>query len=78
MAILDYMSQSVLFPVHSFLFRVLRTIPQDVTFNQGRFLELVTSWGPNTIYYSIDLSKATDRFPLRLIQFTLTPMFGVE
>lgn len=38
-ALLDYWSQTSLKPVHDFLFRILRTIPQDVTFNQGSFKE---------------------------------------
>jgi len=42
-AILDYWSQTVLRPVHFFLFGVLRKIPQDVTFDQGSFLEKVNS-----------------------------------
>lgn len=40
-AILDYWSQTVLLPVHLFLFSVLRRIPQDVTFDQGSFLDKV-------------------------------------
>lgn len=38
-AILDYWSQTALRPVHDLLFRVLRTIPQDVTFAQESFKE---------------------------------------
>jgi hypothetical protein len=39
-AILDYFSQTVLYPLHSYLFRMLSKIPQDCTFNQGKFIEL--------------------------------------
>lgn len=35
--ILDYFSQSVLRPLHLYLFKVLRKIPQDCTFEQGSF-----------------------------------------
>lgn len=76
-AILDYFSQAALRPVHFFLFGILRKIPQDVTFDQGAFLEKVQSWG-NVKYYSIDLSKATDRFPIDLICIVLEGFFTKE
>lgn len=40
-AVFDYWSQTVLRPIHAFLFDILRIIPQDMTFNQGRFVEVV-------------------------------------
>jgi hypothetical protein len=40
-AILDYFSQTVLKGLHSYLFRVLKKLPQDMTFNQGAFVENV-------------------------------------
>lgn len=73
-AILDYWSQSALRPVHDFLFRILRPIPQDMTFNQGGFLDEVAKWGSGRLY-SVDLTKATDRFPIRLISRVLGPIF---
>lgn len=60
-AILDYWSQTVLRPLHDYLFRVLRKIPQDCTFNQGSFTQKTQSW---EYYYSYDLTAATDRFPI--------------
>lgn len=75
-AILDYWSQTALRPVHQFLFQVLRLIPQDMTFNQGSFLDHVKSWGEGCTLYSIDLTAATDRFPVRLIQMVLEGHFG--
>lgn len=42
-AVLDYFSQSCLRPIHLWLFRILRKIPQDYTFNQGGFLEVISS-----------------------------------
>jgi len=67
-AIGDYFSQTVLRRFHLYLFRVLRRIPQDVTFDQGRFKEMVKDWD---IYYSVDLKSATDRFPIDLISKVL-------
>lgn len=40
-AILDYFSQTVLKGLHSYLYRALRKIPQDVTFDQGAFKSLI-------------------------------------
>jgi len=76
-AILDYWSQTALRPLHDFLFRVLRTIPQDRTFSQGRFKDFVSSWGEVTLF-SIDLTAATDRFPVRVIVDVLEHKFGTE
>jgi len=57
---LDYFSQTVLKPLHEYLFAVLRKIPQDQTYDQGGFRKALEG---AEIYYSIDLSNATDRFP---------------
>lgn len=63
-AILDYWSQTALRPLHDYLFKVLRKIPQDCTFEQGSFKEKVKDW---KVFYSLDLSNATDRFPFIVI-----------
>nr|UPW42144.1 MAG: putative RNA dependent RNA polymerase [Inner Mongolia sediment mitovirus 3] len=67
-AILDYFSQESLRPLHSWLYKVLRKIPQDCTFNQGSFRDKLKDcdW-----YYSIDLTAATDRFPISVISNVL-------
>jgi hypothetical protein len=57
--ILDYWSQTVLIPLHSTLFKVLRKIDGDCTFDQLSHTSLKD--GP---FYSIDLTSATDRFPV--------------
>jgi hypothetical protein len=77
-AILDYWSQTALRPLHDYLFRVLRTIPQDRTFSQGMFKDFVASWGEGVTLYSIDLTSATDRFPIDLIVGVLQHKFGFE
>jgi hypothetical protein len=76
-AILDYWSQTALRPLHDRLFGILRVIPQDMTFSQGEFHERVRDWGGqgDGVFYSVDLSKATDRFPISLISFTLEGLF---
>jgi hypothetical protein len=67
-AILDYWSQTVLRPVHYLLFQVLKRIPQDKTFAQGAFKDNLKD---SDIYYSVDLTAATDRFPMSLIEEVL-------
>lgn len=62
---LDYWSQTSLRALHFYLFRVLRNIHQDCTFDQGKFQELVLNKGSK--YYSIDLTACTDRFPIQFI-----------
>lgn len=77
-AILDYWSQTALRPLHQFLFKVLRLIPQDMTFNQGSFSDHVKSWGEGVTLHSVDLTAATDRFPIRLIERVLEGYFGLS
>jgi len=106
-AILDYWSQQALRPIHEVLATVLRRLPQDCTFDQGKF---VTSLGLARVtdtecrdlpflddrglpqfgqafprfkgrtyserFYSVDLSNATDRFPIALQQEVLAGLFG--
>jgi hypothetical protein len=67
-AILDYFSQTVLRPLHLYLFRALKKIPQDVTFDQSKFKELIKDW---EYFHSVDLSAATDRFPALFISEVL-------
>jgi len=40
-AILDYWSQTALRSLHLYIFKVLKKIPQDCTFNQGSFTDKV-------------------------------------
>lgn len=80
-AILDYWSQTALRPLHDRLFGILRNIPQDMTFCQGEFYERVQGWaegGKGEVLYSVDLSKATDRFPISFISFVLEGGFDAS
>lgn len=73
-AILDYYTQSVLRPIHLGLFTVLRKFPSDCTFAQSEGLNLDPASGA---YHSLDLSSATDRFPLELQKELLAQLIGV-
>lgn len=62
--ILDYFSQSALKPLHHFLYSLLKKIRQDCTFDQASFKEKLVGAKE---FYSIDLTAATDRFPIKVI-----------
>jgi len=62
-AILDWFSQEALRPFHNYLFSVLRTFSQDRTFTQD---PVITDKHRKQSYHSLDLSAATDRFPISL------------
>lgn len=74
-AIGDYWSQTSLKPLHSYLNTVLRTIPQDRTFNQGFGLKGLTFCSDKT-YYSFDLKAFTDRLPIKILIGLLTSAYG--
>lgn len=74
-AIFDYFSQTSLIPLHKYLFKVLRKIPQDFTFDQTGF---ESSLRGSEIFYSIDLTAFTDRFPIRLNRDLLEVRIGPE
>lgn len=76
-AILDYYSQQALRPLHQYLFRLLKKIPQDSTFDHSKSIDtLVPSKGSQ--FHSIDLSNATDRFPIEIQRLIIETMFGKE
>jgi hypothetical protein len=73
--VLDYWSQTVLKPVHDKIMDILRKIPQDCTFDQGSFLSKLSK--PNDdVYYSFDLTNATDRLPLELQKTVIGRILG--
>nr|QIR30243.1 RNA-dependent RNA polymerase [Plasmopara viticola lesion associated mitovirus 20] len=62
-AILDYWSQCALRPLHKAIFRWFSVCQQDMTMNQLGIESCIGKW-PS--YHSLDLSAATDRFPISL------------
>lgn len=77
-ALLDSITQTVLSPVHNYMFDILRKIPNDGTFNQDaavvRATEKHKKYG---ISYSFDLSSATDRLPRKLTSAILESLVKV-
>lgn len=66
-AMVDYWTQVALKPLHDSIFRILRTIPQDGTFDQNAAVRSASLEMEGATYVaSFDLSAATDRLPVRL------------
>jgi hypothetical protein len=63
-AMVDYLSQFTLRPIHDGILHLLRSLPQDRTFTQNPY----NNWDTQNSepFYSLDLSAATDRFPVTL------------
>jgi len=69
----DYWTQTCLYPLHKAVFALLRGIKSDCTFNQGSFRKKLAG---KSIYFSIDLSNATDRFPALLQRTVVASITG--
>lgn len=63
--ITNYWLQVCLEPLHTAILALLKNIPQDGTFNQISPIKLlVDTVKPGQVFYSFDLSSATDRLPI--------------
>jgi hypothetical protein len=72
-AMVDYLSQFTLRRVHDHLLHNLKKLSQDRTFTQDPF----NNWSINGDYfYSLDLSAATDRFPVILQKKLLSYIYN--
>lgn len=79
-AITDWWTQLVFKPIHEAMFKTLKSIPQDGTFDQVRPLrELIARVRlmDSQILYSFDLSAATDRLPIDL-QVQILNLCGIR
>jgi len=72
-AMVDAWTQWLMTPLHLLVFDLLKFFKTDGTFNQRspilNLIELFQNplgWVPKTTFYSLDLSAATDRLPIRL------------
>jgi len=76
-AIVDIWTQSLFKPLHDTLFGILEKLPNDGTFNQDlsfkRAREKAIKYN---CAYSVDLSAATDRLPIKLQSKLLDIMFN--
>lgn len=77
-AMVSLITQTLMAPLHKWIFSMLKLIPTDGTFNQTLPVErLIESFKKDGHWVaSYDLSAATDRLPLRLQVDLLRPLLG--
>jgi len=63
-AITNWWIQVALKPLHNALFSILRRIEEDGTHDQLKPFNKLIGNGSSEMFYSFDLSAATDRLPL--------------
>lgn len=74
-AIFDYWSQTALKPLHDVTFDILKGFKGDCTFDQLSSRRWLKVPGP---YYSLDLTAATDRFPVSIQEAILARVIDPE
>jgi len=78
-ALCDSWTQSVFEPLHNVLFDVLRTLPNDGTFDQdASYCRVQRKSLEAKGIYCADLSAATDRLPIILQEYILNELFGKQ
>jgi hypothetical protein len=80
-AIADSITQALLAPLHRYIFGLLKQLPMDGTFNQvaplNRLIDLRKEGVLGShLFWSYDLSAATDRLPIDLQAQVLNLLFG--
>jgi len=65
-ALTNWWIQLCLLPLHESIFRFLRSIPMDGTFNQIAPIQRLIDFGLSDKFSCFDLSSATDRLPMKL------------
>lgn len=74
-AILDYFSQTALKPLHDRIFKILESLEGDCTFRQNKPQMFLTKEEGNS-YHSLDLTAATDRFPIEVQETVIANLVG--
>nr|WIR83945.1 MAG: RNA-dependent RNA polymerase [Ulva mito-like virus 2] len=62
----NYFAQRALKPIHNYLMEVLRTIPEDGTYDHGQAAMKIKVKTLTMTPYCFDMTSATDRFPVWL------------
>lgn len=76
-AMVDVWTQSVLKPLHNFLFDFLKEIPNDATFDQEAAVKrCFAKASVSRKSFGYDLSAATDRLPIQLQESVLAGLIG--
>lgn len=75
-ALVDIWTQSLLSPLHDLLFSFLKELPNDGTFDQDKsFFRAQAKARVSKVVYSVDLSSATDRLPIKIQEEILNSLF---
>lgn len=74
-AISDYFSQLYLKPIHNKIMNKLHNLPCDRTYTQSPFHKWEIN---NESFWSLDLSSATDRFPVELQKRLMARIFDMK
>jgi len=78
-ALVDSVTQSIMKPLHLAMFRVLRLLPNDGTFDQDASVARCSQKAVKyNKAYSFDLSAATDRLPVTLTGNIIESLFGLN
>jgi hypothetical protein len=78
-ALVDSITQSVMKPLHLGLFKILRSLPNDGTFDQDASVTRCSVKAQEAgKAYSFDLSAATDRLPVSLTGSIIESLFGIS
>jgi len=76
-AMVDIWTQSVLKPVHDSISEILKSLPNDGTFDQGGAVERCFAKAKIAGYsYGYDLSAATDRLPIKLQRELISALYN--
>jgi hypothetical protein len=76
-AMVDVVTQNVLRPLHNVLSKILKSLPNDGTFDQESMVD--RAYNKAQIYgsaYCYDLSAATDRLPIIIQRSIIASLFG--
>jgi hypothetical protein len=73
-AITDWWTQCLLLPLHQTIFKGLKALRMDATFDQSGGLSRLREISRGRGMYSYDLSSATDRLPVRLQEQILSAL----
>jgi len=76
-ALTDYWTQAICLPLHNAIFKILKSIKQDGTFDQHAPVSLLHDRILTSGAWSFDLSAATDRLPV-LLQCQVLTILGLS
>jgi hypothetical protein len=78
--IADFFSQNALLPLHNFLMKALRNIPQDATYSSSEVVKALASrqLRGHDYFLCADLKDFTDNLPISLQEYILSKLVNIE